>query len=140
VTIIVLNPPWRTGGSVNVFLTGWKMSFVNPRHPQNMCCTLDCHLAKGLVTVTYGAVPFSAWAVSVKMCPFLYKCSPGEGNCATWLRGFHPFLSSTMYLNIEFWVIFLLLHRDLYYCPKNLLKKQVQIWEESISFLLYKFI
>ena len=116
-----------------------KDDFVNPQHPQNMRYTLDFHLAKDLVTIMYGAFPLSAWAVFCQGVHISIHMQPHWGKlcCLAWM-----FPSLFIFKCVfEYWILgnFLLLYQELCHCPKNLLKKQVQIWEESISFLLYKF-
>lgn len=139
VTITVLNPLWKTDGSVNVFLTGWSMIFVNPQQPQNMCYTLDFHLAEDLVTIMYGVSLFCLSCLCQNVHVSI-QTQPQWGKLC-YLAWMFPSLFIFKHL-FECWILgnFLSLHQELRHCPKNLLKKQVQIWEESVSFLLYKSI
>lgn len=102
------------------------MIVVNTRHPQNMCCTLDFCLAKDLVTVTYGVIPFSA---RPDLCQDaqVQAGSHADGSCAPWCESFHHFLSSNVCLTVGFRAIFYHCSRSCVTVPKNPLKKQVQI-------------
>lgn len=79
--------------------------------------------------------------VHLSVSRYLYFYTNAATVRETLLSGLN--VSITFYLCLfEYWILgrFLSLHQELCQCPKNLLKKQVHIWEKSMSFLLYKFI